>query len=99
MKPYIKHDRWGDPVCCDCEHYFGIGAKAMEVDGELVCWDCLKKWAEDDFTSFMDYVAEDEHEILYEQDIEQLAEEDEREKREAMEDWMKEVMSMRGDME
>ena len=99
MKPYIKHDRWGDPVCSDCGHYFGIDAKAMEVDGELVCWDCLKKWAEDDFSSFMDYFAEDEHEILYEQDIEQLAEEDEQEKREAIEDWIQEVMSMRGDME
>lgn len=95
----IKRNHDGDPVCADCGHYFGIGAKAMEVDGELVCWDCLKKWAEDDFSSFMDYVAEDEHEILYEQDIEQLAEEDEREKREAFEDWMQEVMSMRGDME
>lgn len=43
----IKRNHDGDPVCADCGHYFGIGAKAMEVDGELVCWDCLKKWAED----------------------------------------------------
>ena len=39
----IKRNHDGDPVCADCGHYFGIGAKAMEVDGELVCWDCLKK--------------------------------------------------------
>ena len=60
----IKRNHDGEPVCSDCGHYFGIGAKAMEVDGELVCWDCLKKWAEDDFSSFMDYFAADEHEIL-----------------------------------
>ena len=94
----IKRNHDGDPVCADCGHYFGIGAKAMEVDGELVCWDCLKKWAEDDFSSFMDYIAADEHEILYEHDIEKLAEEDEHEKREAVEFWMREVMRMRGDM-
>ena len=95
----IKQNHDGDPVCADCGHYFGIGAKAMEVDGELVCWDCLKKWAADDFSSFMDYIAADEHEILYEHDIEKLAEEDEQEKREAVESWMREVMRMRGDME
>lgn len=94
----IKRNHDGDPVCADCGHYFGIGAKAMEVDGELVCWDCLKKWAADDFSSFMDYIAADEHEILYEHDIEKLAEEDEQEKREAVEFWMREVMRMRGDM-
>lgn len=95
----IKRNHDGDPVCADCGHYFGIGAKAMEVDGELVCWDCLKKWAEDDFSLFMDYVAADEHEILYEHDIEKLAEEDEQEKREAVESWMREVMRMREDMQ
>ncbi len=95
----IKRNHDGDPVCADCGHYFGIGVKAMEVDGELVCWDCLKKWAEDDFSSFMDYVAADEHEILYEHDIEKLAEEDEQEKREAVESWMREVMRMREDMQ
>lgn len=94
----IKRNHDGDPVCADCGHYFGIGAKAMEVDGELVCWDCLKKWAADDFSSFMDYVAADEHEILYEHGIEKLAEEDEQEKREAVESWMREVMRMREDM-
>lgn len=94
----IKRNQDGDPVCADCGHYFGVDAKAMEVDGELVCWDCLKKWAEDDFSSFMDYIAADEHEILYEHDIEKLAEEDEHEKREAVESWMREVMRMRGDM-
>lgn len=95
----IKRNHDGDPVCADCGHYFGIGVKAMEVDGELVCWDCLKKWAEDDFSSFMDYVAADEHEILYEHDIEKLAEEDEQEKREAVESWMREVMRMREDLQ
>lgn len=94
----IKRNHDGDPVCADCGHYFGIGVKAMEVDGELVCWDCLKKWAEDDFSSFMDYFASDEHEIVHEHDIEKLAEEDEQEKREAVEAWMQEVMRMREDM-
>ena len=47
----------------------------------------------------MDYVAADEHEILYEHDIEKLAEEDEQEKREAVESWMREVMRMREDMQ
>ena len=95
----IKRNHDGDPVCADCGHYFGIGAKAMEVDGKLVCWDCLKKWAEDDFSSFMEYFVEGDHEILYEQDIEKLAEEDEQEKREAMEYWIQELMRTREDME
>lgn len=95
----IKRNHDGDPVCADCGHYFGIDAKAMEVDGELVCWDCLKKWAKDDFSSFMDYFASDEHEILYEHGIEKLAEEDEQEKREAVEAWMQEVMRMWEDLQ
>ena len=44
MKPYIKHDRWGDPVCCDCEHAFRDGERAMIVDNEVICWDCVGKW-------------------------------------------------------
>ena len=46
----IKRNHDGDPVCADCGHYFGIDAKAMEEVGELVRWECLKKWTEYNFT-------------------------------------------------
>ena len=60
MKPYIKHDRWGDPVCCDCEHAFRDGERAMIVDNEVICWDCVEKWAEDDLADLLDHIASGE---------------------------------------
>ena len=49
-----KFNRDGEPICADCGHILDHTDRAMDVDGELVCWDCLKKWAEDDFSLFMD---------------------------------------------
>lgn len=91
----IKRNHDGDTICADCGHYFWIGAKAMEVDGELVCWDCLKKWAEDDFSSFMDYMTQEKRRVLYDFEIEQLIDEDAEEERESEEEWMRETMSAR----
>ncbi len=73
----IKRNYDGEPVCADCGHYIDSHTEAMEVDGELVCWDCLKKWAADDFSGFMDFMTAQKRTILYGADIEQLAVEDE----------------------
>lgn len=68
-----KFNRDGEPICADCGHILDHTDRAMDVDGELVCWDCLKKWADDDFSLFMDYMTEERRTILYGADIEALA--------------------------
>ena len=68
-----KFTRDGEPICADCGHILDHTDRVMDVDGELVCWDCLKKWAEDDFSLFMDYMTEELRTILYGADIEALA--------------------------
>lgn len=60
----------GEPICADCGRILDHTDRAMDVDGELVCWDCLKKWAEDDFSLFMEYMTEERRTILYGADIE-----------------------------
>lgn len=96
MSISIKRDDRGEAVCADCEtHYFGDGDKAMVVDGELVCWNCLKKWAEDDFSGFMEYMTKEKRKILYDFDIEKLIEEDEVEEQEAIDAWFIETMRTR----
>lgn len=67
-----KFNRDGEPICADCGHILGHTDMAMDVDGELVCWDCLKKWADDDFILFMDYMTEERRTILYSADIEAI---------------------------
>lgn len=69
----IKRNYDGDPVCADCGHCIDSHTEAMDVDGELVCWDCLRKWATDDFGGFMDYMTSAKRTILYGADIEGLA--------------------------
>lgn len=91
----IKRDRDGEAVCSDCEHYFGDDSKVMIIGGELVCWDCIKKWAEDDFSGFMNYMTQEKRRVLYDFEIEQLIEDDAEEERESEEEWMRETMSAR----
>lgn len=70
-----KFTRDGEPICADCGRILDHTDKAMDVDGELVCWDCLKKWAEDDFSGFMGYMTDERRDILYGADIEALTDE------------------------
>lgn len=72
----IKRNYDGDPVCSDCGHYIDSHTEAMEVDSELVCWDCLRKWAADDFSGFMDFMTAEKRTILYGADIEAIIAED-----------------------
>ena len=95
MDVNIKRDCYGEAVCSDCEHYFGDASRAMIIDGKLVCWDCIKQWAEDDFSGFMDYMTQEKRKVLYDFEIEQLIEEDAEEERESEEEWMRETMSAR----
>lgn len=71
-----KFTRDGEPICADCGRILDHTDKVMDVDGELVCWDCLKKWAEDDFGGFMDYMTSAKRTILYGADIEAIIAED-----------------------
>ena len=72
----IKRNYDGEPVCADCGHCLDSHTEAMDVDGELVCWDCVRKWANDDFGGFMDYMTSAKRTILYSADIEEIIAED-----------------------
>ena len=89
MKPYIKHDRWGDPVCCDCEHAFREGERAMIVDNEVICWDCVEKWAEDDLADLLDHIASGDARTIFDWQVDEISqdatEEAETERQEEME--------------
>lgn len=89
MKPYIKHDRWGDPVCCDCEHAFHDGERAMIVDNEVICWDCVEKWAEDDLADLLDHVSSGDARTIFDWQVDEISrdatEEEETERQEEME--------------
>lgn len=89
MKPYIKHDRWGDPVCCDCEHAFRDGERAMIVDNEVICWDCVEKWAEDDLADLLDHTASGDARTIFDWQVDEISrdatEEEETERQEEME--------------
>ena len=73
MKPYIKHDRWGDPVCCDCEHAFRDGERAMIVDNEVICWDCVEKWAEDDLADLLDHIASGDARTIFDWQVDEIS--------------------------
>lgn len=91
----VARDSYGEPVCADCGAYFATGSRAMVVDGEIVCFDCLKKWAEDDFSDFMLFMADKKREILFERDIEELVEEENEQERITEEEMMREIMTAR----
>lgn len=79
MKPYIKYDRWGDPVCCDCEHAFLDGERAMIADNEVICWDCVEKWAEDCLEDLLDHIDSGDAKMISEFDLDELIESDRQE--------------------
>lgn len=96
-EPYIAiwRNSDGDAVCHDCGKPFDSfrDERAMVIDGDLVCWDCIKKWAEDDFTLFMGYMTDKRRDILYQRDIEELIEEDDRERELSVVAWLRETFS------
>ena len=89
MKPYITHDSWGDRVCGDCEHAFRGGERAMIVDNEVICWDCVEKWAEDDLADLLDLIASGDARTIFDWQVDEISqdatEEEETERQEEME--------------
>lgn len=88
----LKRNRRGEPICSECGKIFGSKSHAVVVDDELVCFACMRKWAEEDIDELVSYLAPHERIILDADDIEKLCEDDDEAEIARINEFFREVM-------
>lgn len=72
----IKRNVWNEPVCSDCERAFDAHETVIEIDGDILCMNCIRAWAADSLSDLVYELINRKAELYSGTDIQNFADDE-----------------------